>query len=140
MSLRSYARSIHRSGSCSQEGQFGGFFDPSVGCLARMRTKILRKSYAHNPANSEGRMVWLDAAETLGELQPGRDTRKMMDILNIFEQSKEDPKTLTSNLQDLSVARDTVVMVTLKTCPPVFTVVGKALYTLEERQQVTSGM
>ena len=80
--------------------------------------------------------MWLDAQKTMGELQPGRDTKKTMEILKIFEENKPEVGELKCNLRDLTVLRNDIVMVSCRVSPSVFTAAGKMQYNLEERKQV----
>ena len=106
------------------------FTEASKGSLARLRCKALRKVYVN------GKMVWLDAKKTQEELRPGTTLRRICEILALLEQHKSPSFSCTSNLRDMTVSANEIVMVNLRVRPPVFSKEGIARYSVEERRQV----
>ena len=63
------------------------------------------------------------------------NVRKVQQILAIFDNEKADVQPLHANLRGLTISRNDVVMVNLRTEPPIFTAAGKSRYSEEARKQ-----
>ena len=104
---------------------------PSIGSLARLRCKALRKCFHGN------KICWIDVKKTQAELQPGRMVRRCCEFMQHFEDTRGDKQPLVSNLRDMTVARAGVVMCNLRIRPVLFSAAAILRYTDTERSNTT---
>lgn len=106
------------------------FNEGSKGQLAKLRAEALRHF------SKGGRTVWLDVQKNVSELQPGRLVRRACEILTLFKTYKTIARKMESNLRDMSISGDSVVMVNARVKPCWWTKPGIERYSEEERRQV----
>ena len=103
---------------------------PNVGCLARLRCKALRKCFHGN------KICWIDVKKTQAELQPGRIVRRCCEFMQHFENLKDNKQTLTSNLRDMTVSSQGIMLCNLRIRPILFSATAIARYTDVERGNI----